>query len=152
MNTPTNHAATRWVTLVRKALESPHDPRTMKQWAHAVGVSVGTLRVWCRNAGVSPIKSRDFTRLLRAVSIASEEGWRIQDALDVVDPRTLRALMVRAGLEAQDGGVIGRDQYLARQRFVQSHHLIELVCDHHDQTDECHARAPSDVANRPRVA
>jgi hypothetical protein len=114
--------------LIVKALQSPDDPRTLASWARTAGISVGALRAWCRAAGIAPRQSRDFARVLRALVIATEEGWRVEEALDVIDPRTLGSLLTRAGLPASSSPNISA--YLQNQHFVRSPQLLKLVAEH----------------------
>lgn len=87
------HPADRWAYLVWATRDLPYDPRTLGDWANAVGVSVPTLRARCYVAGVSPRASLILTRLVRAVRLAPMEGVNLVDLLDVKEPRTARKLI-----------------------------------------------------------
>jgi len=96
-----NHAAERWSDLMSGAIRSDEDPATLAKWASLVAVSVPTLRTRCYAAHVSPKRSLDLARLLRASVYAQGVSCRPGDLLnilDIKDPRTLSALLLRAGL------------------------------------------------------
>src|SRR5262245_39853856 len=69
-----HHPADRWAHLVWATRDLAYDPRTLADWAKAVGVSVPTLRARCYVAGVSPRASLTLTRLVRELRLASLEG------------------------------------------------------------------------------
>lgn len=87
------HAAARWASAVVAVIDAPCDPKTLAGWGRAVHASAGTLKNWCRTAGLSGKRSLDFARLLRAVVHGESEGWRPQDSLNAADTRTLRRLL-----------------------------------------------------------
>lgn len=87
------HAAARWAGAVVAVIEAPCDPKTLAGWGRAVHASAGTLKNWCRTAGLSGKRSLDFARMLRAVVHGESEGWRPQDSLNAADTRTLRRLL-----------------------------------------------------------
>lgn len=97
---PVHHTADRWAHLVWAATEATADPKTLYLWARLVGVSVPTLRGRCYMAGVSPRVSLDLMRILRAIRLSQATGVRPADVLDICDPRTVRRLLVRTGLSA----------------------------------------------------
>lgn len=111
-------AARRWAGFIIQASAAPEDPRTVDDWARAVGVSRSVLVESCARLAVPPRDARDLARMLRLVRRV-EEPWDPELALDVADRRTLRTLFERAGLEA--AGACPRptpEQFLLRQRFV----------------------------------
>src|SRR5207248_5351434 len=73
---PRAHAAARWAHAVVATVESPEDLRTLKAWGRHIGASPGTLKNWCRIAGLSPRRSLLFARLLRAVVRHRFDGCR----------------------------------------------------------------------------
>jgi CheY-like chemotaxis protein len=87
------HAAARWAQAVIGVVDCPSDPRTLFDWGHHIGVSVGALRNWCRTAGLRPKRSLNFARVLRAVIRQPKEGKRAEDWLNVTDKRTLANLL-----------------------------------------------------------
>jgi ActR/RegA family two-component response regulator len=111
-------AAERWARYVLRAADADSDPRTLADWARAAGVSRTVLIDVCVRLEINPRHARDLARVLRLVRRASEP-WDPESALDVADRRTLRKLLVRAGLADFPQGVRpSPQQYLASQRFV----------------------------------
>jgi len=116
-----SHAAERWATVVVLIVSSPADPKTLEAWARHVGASPGALRVWCRAARVRPKAALDCGRLLRAVVLARATGkWDPQNLLDVIDHRTLTALLDRGGLphEVSSSEIPSLESYLRNQALV----------------------------------
>lgn len=110
--------ARRWAGYVLGATSAASDPRTLADWSRAIGVSRSVVIESCARLGVAPRDARDLARVLRLVRRA-DEPWDPETALDVADRRTLRALLVRAGLVGSPWH--GRPtplQLLARQQFV----------------------------------
>jgi hypothetical protein len=97
-----HHIAERWARTIWAAVQAESDPRTLDDWAHASATSVSTLRSWSYLAGVPPGRSLRLARLLRAVARASAENEEPESLLDVSDPRTLRRLLVSAGLAQRE--------------------------------------------------
>jgi hypothetical protein len=112
-------AADRWADLVWAATSVQRDPRTLADWAKAVGLSVPTLRTRCYLAGVSPRSSLALARLVRAVHLTSVEGGHPSDVLDTRDPRTLRKLLLKARLE-DDGHAQSISAFLEQQELVKA--------------------------------
>jgi DNA-binding NarL/FixJ family response regulator len=109
----------RWALHVYKACEAEGDLKTLGAWASFVGLSNSSLCESCRLVGIQPLVARDLARVLRAVVQSREGGCRIEELLDISDRRTLKTLMVRAGLSAaSDRCRISVEQFLAAQRFV----------------------------------
>ena len=122
------HAAARWAQAVVKVIDAPNDPRTFAGWSRIANASPGTLKNWCRTAGLPGKRSLDFARMLRAVVRASSDGWRPQDSLNAVDTRTLKRLLA-LGAVGQDTKTLPRsiDDFLVTQSFItDSHALLEL--------------------------
>ena len=109
--------AKRWAGYVLAATDAPSDPRTLADWSRAVGVSRSVLVESCARLGVAPRDARDLARVLRLVR-RSDEPWEPDTALDVADRRTLRALLVRAGLADTASVRPAPREFLARQLFV----------------------------------
>jgi DNA-binding response OmpR family regulator len=90
-------ATRRWASAVVRAIAAPDDPRTISDWGRDAAISPGALRNWCRTARLSPRRSLLFLRVLRAVHRHANVRTRAEDALDIVDHRTLRKLMALCG-------------------------------------------------------
>ena len=115
-----------------KTLDSPRDLRTIADWGREIGAGTSTLRVWCRAARVSPKASLDLARLLRAILKSQAESARCDpaDFLDIVDQRTLRNLLRRAGVQdmSDRNTPLDCEEFLKRQRLVMSQvALVELA-------------------------
>ena len=113
--------AERWALHVLKGCEANGDLRTLGAWATFAGLSYSSLCESCRLAGVRPLDARDLTRLLRAVVQSHVHQCRLEELLDISDRRTLKALMVRAGLNpGRNGHRVSLEEFLVSQRFVPS--------------------------------
>jgi len=108
---------TRWATAVTAVLDAPHDPKTLLDWGRIRGVAPETLRTWCRTIQISPKRSLDLARVLRAVFLSEHHGWAPQRFLDVADHRTLERLLIVSGLrDAAES--LTFDDILVRQCLV----------------------------------
>lgn len=114
------HAATRWATIVAPIITSPEDVRTTDAWTGRVGVSLGTLKSWCRTAHVTPRRSLIFARLLRAVLLRQTRGLPLEESLNVVDRRTFAKLLAFCGAPFRDTGELPADPatFLVHQTAV----------------------------------
>jgi DNA-binding response OmpR family regulator len=112
------HATTRWAALMVALLSAPRDVRTNNEWARLVGVSVTTLRDWCRMARTSAARSLALGRLLRAVYVSRGQHWQPAERLNVRDPRTLGRMLEKGGLPVDAPRVTIRD-LLSAQSFVE---------------------------------
>jgi ActR/RegA family two-component response regulator len=92
-----SHALQRWTNLIVKAIPLRADPRTLSEWGHAIGVSEGALRNWCRTAGISARRSLLFARVLRAVACHERTGTAAEALLNVVDRRTVNKILSQCG-------------------------------------------------------
>lgn len=95
-----NYAVDRWTAMVGPVLRAPEDPRTLVDWGRLCGLSASGIKVRCRVAGIRPKLALDFCRLLRIVTHdepASRER-RILGQLNIIDERTMRQLLRRAGI------------------------------------------------------
>jgi hypothetical protein len=120
------HAARRWAHAIIGLLEAQSDPRTLNHWGRIVGAAPGTLRGWCRMAGISSKNSLVLARLLRAVTQAQSRGWNPEQLLDVVDPRTLARMLSAGGLaHAAQGATI--HELLARQSLVADRAAVDTL-------------------------
>ena len=84
---------------------SGSDLRTLADWARHAGVSVAVLKTTCRLADVSPRRSLVLGRLTRALIDQQRCSLRLEDLLDVHDPRTITSWLALAGTPKLDGGV-----------------------------------------------
>jgi DNA-binding NarL/FixJ family response regulator len=89
--------AERWAVLMLSTIRAEADPKTINSWARAVGVSRSVLCECCRLIHVSPHSARDFARLMRVIC-CSGPAWQPETLLDLADARTLKKLLIRAGL------------------------------------------------------
>jgi FixJ family two-component response regulator len=112
------HAAARWAHAVARLVDAPTDPRTLEAWGHYIGASPGTIKNWCRIAGLSPRRSLTFARLLRAVVRHRIDGYRPADVLDIVDLRTLARLLQLGGAANRNDLPNHVDDFLASQRLI----------------------------------
>src|SRR5713226_9707870 len=94
----TGYAADRWAKAVVAVLNCDADPKSLVGWSYAAGAAQGTLRGWCRTAGISAKISLDFARMLRAVLLSEHEDWEPENLLNIVDARTLTRLLGRSGI------------------------------------------------------
>lgn len=118
-----NHATERCVRAFLAVLGSPSDLRTIPAWGHYVGASAGSLRTWCDLIGVSPKRTLSLARVLRAVTRLHELGIPLKASLDIVDRRTLSALLVSAGVPVADGNLTVQ-AVLDRQSLVDNRTLV----------------------------
>jgi CheY-like chemotaxis protein len=99
LDEPDAHALDRWAEPIVRIIGTRSDPRTLAEWGRSVGVSLGTLRNWCRTARLSAHRSLLFARVLRAVVHHQASGSRAEDLLNIVDRRTLAKLLQACGSE-----------------------------------------------------
>jgi hypothetical protein len=93
-----SYAAERWANAILTVVHSPDDPNTMRRWGRLAGASRSTLGTWCRAAHASPRGSLELARLLRAIHVTGGDLASLQDAMNIVEPRTVSRLLTRAGL------------------------------------------------------
>jgi hypothetical protein len=123
-----SYATERWARAVVKVVTSVEDTRTIERWGRLVGASRGTLATWCRSARVSPRRSLDLARLLRALSVTAGDLTELQDAMDIVEPRTMRRLLGRAGLlDAVATRPASMHEFLRHQSLVQQQKALDVL-------------------------
>lgn len=123
-----SHSADRLAKAIVLGTHSPGDPRTLTAWGQHVGASRGTLRMWCKAAGVSARSCLDFLRILRAVTVAGDQAWDLRSILDVVDGRSLLNLLGRGGVrDLYRGTAPTVEDFLLRQRFLLDQQLLQAV-------------------------
>jgi hypothetical protein len=132
---PKSYATERWANAVVKVVTSPEDTRTIEHWGRLVGASRATLATWCRSARVSPRRSLQLARLLRALSVTHGNLNELQDAMDIVEPRTMKRLLGRAGvLDGSASTQAGTRDFLRHQSLVPQQKalaVLESVLDDH---------------------
>lgn len=89
-------------------------------WARQVAVSYTTLCESCRLIDVRPRQARDFTRVLRIITMPSFDFNQVATFLDISDSRTLHTILQKAGFERvvtfpADVSVVS---FLDRQQFI----------------------------------
>jgi CheY-like chemotaxis protein len=115
---PVSHAAARWADAIVKVIDAPQDPRTLQLWGRHIGASPGSLRNWCRMAGLSPKRSLSVARMIRAINYASLK--RAEDVFNVTDRRTLRQLLTLGDPNRRPSIPDSLDEFFARQRWISS--------------------------------
>jgi lantibiotic biosynthesis protein len=113
------HALARWARAVVSVIESPADPKTIDLWGRSIGVSRGALINWCRTAQLSPKRSLDFARVLRAV-VRQDRGVTPENLLDVVDLRTLDRLLALGNGRRSNALPRTANEFLREQRWIES--------------------------------
>lgn len=113
-----SHVSERWAYLVIRVIEAPGDPRTVCDWAEWSNVSTSTLRATCHLAGLSPKRSLNLARLLRAIIVARVARCLLQDLLDVRDPRTLKQLLNTCGVYDQAAEPPTPLVFLEKQKLI----------------------------------
>jgi CheY-like chemotaxis protein len=121
------HAATRWSQALVPLVDSPKDPRTLKEWSQVVFVSPGALRNWCRTAGIPARRSLVFARLLRAAYLNRSGDRKPADVLNVADRRTLVGLLRMAGLDASLPYPCRLPEFIDRQQLVRDRHALRAI-------------------------
>lgn len=91
-------AVERWAACVTAVAMAPLDLATLDPWGAHIHLSRATLCNRCRIVGASPKDSLSFGRLSRALRHGDPLRWCPEDLLDVMDLRTIRKLVDRAGL------------------------------------------------------
>jgi FixJ family two-component response regulator len=116
---PVSHAAARWADAVVKVIDAPQDPRTLQLWGRQVGASTGSLRNWCRMAGLSPKRSLSLARMIRAITYAPSLK-RPEDVFNVTDRRTLRQLLTLGDPNRRPALPDTLEEFFERQRWISS--------------------------------
>ncbi len=115
---PEAHSLARWARALVPIIDSPEDPRTLRQWGRWVAASPGALRTWCRAADIAPRRSLVFGRLLRAVCLSNNGRCKLENLLNVVDRRTLVGLMRFSGFTAAHDFPTSVSAFLERQTLI----------------------------------
>jgi DNA-binding response OmpR family regulator len=120
------HAARRWADLVVRGAHMYDDPKTTLLWCRGAGVSHSTLQNRCDAAHVKPKESLDLLRLLRVTLRHAGQAWNLQAWLEIIDDRTVRALLERAHLSTLTT-VPAPDSFLAHQQLISRPELIDAL-------------------------
>jgi DNA-binding response OmpR family regulator len=105
------------VTLMMAVVRHDEDVPTVSDWASIVCLTPVTLRGRCARLGLTAKQLLDLARLLRVVAQRSTSATsRLMFAS--VDPRTLLALVQRAGLSRRQLDVLSVSDFLNKQRLV----------------------------------
>jgi hypothetical protein len=120
-------AARRWAIIVSAIVQLDGDIRTIDDWAREIGMGRGAIKCRCANAGTTAKDSLDFARLLRAVSQPNDSRWFPRDVLDVVDPRTLRRLCDRGGIDLSTTFAPTPEEFLQNQTLITAEPLIAAL-------------------------
>ncbi len=124
-----SHAADRLAGAIILATHAPADPRTLSAWGQQIGVSRGTLRVWCRATHTQARACLDFLRVLRAVQLSKDHAWDLFSLLNVIDERSMGRLLARGRLREflQRTDPPSVDEFITAQHFVESADLVRAV-------------------------
>jgi CheY-like chemotaxis protein len=114
---PVSHAAARWAEAVIRVIDAPRDPRTLALWARIIGASSASLRSWCRMAGLSPKRSLNAARMLRAINYSASLK-RLEDVFNVTDRRSLRSLLTLGDPGRRPSVPETFDEFFANQRWI----------------------------------
>jgi DNA-binding response OmpR family regulator len=115
-------APQRWAHIMLEAARSMCDVRTLSAVEHRGAMSDTSFRSLCRRCSVSPKKSRDFSRIVRAVAISMRDHSAVSDHFDVTDQRTVVKLCRAAGVSP---GVPAT----SLRRFILDQKLIPQHCE-----------------------
>jgi hypothetical protein len=103
------------------------DSKTVLLWSRGIAVTRGTLQNRCIAVHVTPKDSLDLVRLLRVVIHHAGEPWNLQHWLNVIDDRTARALIARAGVFSDSSCVPDLELFLSHQRLIVRSELVEAI-------------------------
>jgi hypothetical protein len=121
------HAGLRWVRALLPIVYATRDPKTLTVWSRLVYASPGTLRNWCRTAGIAPRRSLVFARLLRVTLLNPGGRHQVENLLDVADRRTLRRMLNYAGFRDECDLPNDVQAFLSRQILVRDRDTLMLV-------------------------
>ena len=125
--TSVGFAVQRWTDLVINGVLLDEDSKTVLLWSRGIAVTRGTLQHRCDAVHVTPKDSLDLVRLLRVVMHHTGDPWDLQDWLNVIDDRTARALIARAGFSANYPCVPDLESFLSHQRLIVRPELAEAL-------------------------
>ena len=116
-----SYATERWARCVITVVMSDSDTRTIRDWGRAVGLSSSSLVSRCRAAHIPPRKSLDLARLLRALRVTNGNIADFEEALDIIEPRTIARLFMRSGLQK----VTVNNQHITLYEFLDIQVLVK---------------------------
>ena len=119
-------ATVRWVGIVVPVVDSGDDVPTLVQWSDLIAHSVTTIKRYCRACGVRAADSLNFARALRVVRAGHRAPAEWYNALNILDPATMKSFRTRAGVERHSGhfSVL---TFLVDQTFVQNETLLNAI-------------------------
>jgi hypothetical protein len=100
------------------------DPKTVRCLARHIGMSTRSFSEMCALLSLKPSDVRDLTRLLRLVAKRNECIGAVEWLLDIADRRTLRRLLSRACVTRDELCVISKEDFLSRQRLIDTRHPV----------------------------
>jgi hypothetical protein len=122
-----SHASTRVASAIMCLVVSPTDAKSIAEWARVAASSSTTLRTWCNSARTKPKNALDFARLLRICNQPTEADWQPLERLNIVDPRTLCALVRRSGCPSLIKARLTPLEFLSTQRLITNKALIAAI-------------------------
>jgi hypothetical protein len=137
------HAVARWLKIVLVVAFSEADVATIEEWRVQAHVCRSMIKTYCGNVKMCASDSLDVARLLRAVIEHAGQPWDLYNVLNIVDPRTMKHLLSRAGLTDVDpeGLAPTLSVFLKTQKLVQSPTLLmalqQVLNDKSLLTDGC---------------
>jgi hypothetical protein len=143
MASPARYADARWAMAVCQAVQSLEDIRTTGEWCRSLGISRSVLAEWCHAAGARPKPSLDLARVVRALPMLRMNDG--QNALNVVDRRTVTRLLQRGGLcerLAEPMGLQSVGELLRSQKYVRANGAIDALIESIERMHE----VPSSLA------
>ena len=122
----------RWARAVVAVATSGSDPRTVPAWGRLVGASRTTIGNWCRAAGLPVRQSLELGRVLRAARLTGGDLREVHNVMDIVDVRTVRRLLNRAGLASARLPPVGAVDYdlLGAQRLIKDARALATLRRH----------------------
>lgn len=126
---PNAERAARIVLVLTGILDSQSDVHSISELCRVapIGVSASTFRRWCFEERVVAVQALRLARLLRASVLAERYATSPTEWLDA-DPRTLKALLLRAGgsTEILDRGC-SVNQFIRQQRLVTNPTVLRVL-------------------------
>lgn len=115
------------VSWMRDVIFADSDTPTVGEWAQRCGTTEMRLFAHCRKLDLKAKRLLELSRLLRAMMLASGDISPVGYFKFTADPRTVRALLHRAGLQAADLETPDLDTFFAKQRLLQEPRLIAEI-------------------------
>jgi len=136
-----------WAASIIAVVIRQEDVCAVAAWAAILRCSSRTLERRCELVGTTAKESLDFARLAPSLLVANPNRWYPQDCMETADPRTVAALLSRAGLSC----FVGKPRpsvatLMERNMFGIRHEALEAVRERLTQLGE----SPTDTATSPR--